>query len=193
MRKNTRKIIVITAVSVAIVLVVLGSIFLACKVKDSKNKKMQNNLKISAELLDKKNYDQVISLLGDPERYSEADKPVAYLSLAQAYYGAKDYQRAIEIYSKLVDLQSNESSKSLYENFIANAYRDEKKFDSAIEHYNLATKYNEKNTTAWVNLICLYLSQSDVKNAEKSYDLALNKNPSSSEITKLEETIEDAQ
>lgn len=125
--------------------------------------------KLSRNELQKMQYNMAVfySLMGldhNPEN-------VSLLSvLAQAYLRQQKYKLAIPPFEQIIALgQGNEFVHSR----LGFAYYNEAVYDKAIEHYNLALEFEDKNSDTHYNLGKLYALTGDLKRSEAHLLMAI--------------------
>ena len=105
-----------------------------------------------------------------------------YTSAASAYESG-DYEKAIEIYSK-IDPKTSESALG-----IAGSYQSMGNTDKAIEYYNAAMVMSPNNPDIAYYLASIYANNNNLEQADKYTKYALSKNPSHSMAKELAEYI----
>jgi len=89
--------------------------------------------------------------------------------LAVSQYNQKNYDEAEKNFKKLIK-EDQDNSFSYYNN-LANVYRDQKKFEEAIEYYQKSIEVNPQYETAYQNLAILYLYEIDPRDPDKAQEV----------------------
>jgi len=114
------------------------------------------------------------------KKANESDKPEDLQNYAIAQYATGDTGGAVKTYEKLA--QKNPNNPSAHSG-LANALRDEKKFDQAIEEYEKVIELSPTNISAYVNLASVYqYSLKKVDKAIEIYQSGINNNPKSIDL-----------
>ena len=114
----------------------------------------------------------------------EPQNPEAYLWLARAYIGIKDYEKAAENLEKVFKLDTQKKyvskfSQTEYLTFFnagIKAYK-EGKYDKAIEYLNYAIKINPKDPKAYLSLSSIYQKAGKSDKARESLKKVLELDP----------------
>lgn len=85
----------------------------------------------------------------------------ALAELAIAYYQTQAYQKAEEVYLKMIGLEDSAE----FHNNLGNVYRDWPKTDQAIEQYEEAIELDETLASAYGNLAVLYMMSGQIDKA----------------------------
>jgi tetratricopeptide (TPR) repeat protein len=99
---------------------------------------------------------------------------VVYNNQGVAYGGLKQYEKAIEDFSKAIDL--NPKYADAYNNR-GNAYREIKQHEKAIEDYNKAIEHNPNLAVAYNNRGLAYRKIKQYERAIEDHDKAIELNP----------------
>lgn len=105
------------------------------------------------------------------------------LNLASNAYESGDYQKAIEMYKK-IDPPTADSLMG-----IAASYQSLNNKEQAIEYYKKAMNADSKNAELPYYIAALYADSNDMNNAKTYIEMALSKNPASSNIKEMAKYI----
>lgn len=153
------------------------------KMSKSSSKKSNINIKIDTDyikmgntLLDNKQY---ISAIASYNK-AMATKPIeAYKRLANTYTIIKEYQKSIDIYIKIMDLNIEDN---LIYHSIAKNYLLIDDTSNSIKYYKILLDNNQNNELACIELAKIYLSIDNNSEALKLFEKAQSINPKSNEI-----------
>jgi tetratricopeptide (TPR) repeat protein len=144
----------------------------------SSGKKTQSSISVSQEDVDPvKNYSAGVKL-SDDMNYSAAlsffqkavekdPKNVNYLTeLAMTHYRLKNYDEAIKVYDKLIEIDGGNGSS--YDNRIGNIYWIEKQYDRAEFYFRRAIEKNPRLSVSYSNLAIML---SEEKQKDKAIEV----------------------
>lgn len=123
-------------------------------------------------------YKQDLSGLKKQAEQSGSKEDLQAYGIAQ--YATGDQNGAIETYTKQIEKEPN---SVVAHSGLANALRDQKKFDEAIAEYEKVIKLSPTDISAYVNLASVYQYQfKQIDKAVEIYKQAIEKNPKSADL-----------
>lgn len=135
----------------------------------------QEYTKLGAAYMKSGNIDEGIKSFLKGLEYAPSNADL-YFNLGHAYlYEKKDYGSAVEKYSNALNCSTDIYTKEKILIELAEAYRDTKKLDEALNCYKKAIEINDKNHVVYMYMGNIYYilnkKEDAVKNWEKSLDL----------------------
>jgi tetratricopeptide (TPR) repeat protein len=162
-----------TFVWVLVVAILIGGAYVLGKQQGSSDTKPEKLVTVADK------YKEKLPALEAAVKKDSTDQKVRR-EYAIALYASGDLEKAKEQY--LAELKSNDSDAVTYNN-LGNIYRQQKKFDDAIQMYEKSIKLDEKNINAYLNLGHLYSDVLSKPNeAIRVYTDGLDKNPNDKTI-----------
>ncbi|MEI8103715.1 MAG: tetratricopeptide repeat protein [Candidatus Moraniibacteriota bacterium] len=148
---------------------------------DKQNDAKQSEYQAGLENFSKGNFKEAIDLM--EKNNQGANDPNALFKLAVSYYNQKEYDKSIEYYKKVLEL---DSSNSLAYNGLANVYRDQNNKDKAVENYKKSIEINPTFALAYSNLAIMLMDLGENKEAGDIIEDGLKNVPNSPELKNVE-------
>ena len=108
----------------------------------------------------------------------EGDNYKAYTCYAIAKSDFKDYDGAIELYKKAVEINPNEANAYI---LTGNLYSNLKKYKEAEEQYKKALTINKFDPSLYILIANVYFMNNEVERSLYSYRAAVNMRPENDE------------
>ena len=107
-----------------------------------------------------------------------SDNYKAYICYAIAKSDFKDYDDAIKLYNKAIEISPNEANAFI---LLGNLYSNLKKFKEAEEQYKSALKINKLDPSIYVLVANVFYMNNEIERAIQSYRAAVNMRPENDE------------
>lgn len=183
LRVRTRKILKTKKRSIAGIALILLAVFAGVRIFSVWRKvgmEKKNNPKSGMEEFSKGNFSEAIELLEKDK--DKQNNPEALFKLAVSYYNKKEYDKAIENYSKIIEKNPRDAAAL---NGLANVYRDRKDMDRAVENYQKAIEADAGFVLAYSNLAIMFADSGRADEAKEIVQRGLEKNPNSRELENI--------